>query len=51
MRTSGDAERLDLSIVLPCLDEATSVSLCVRDAWTGLRGLDVRGEVIVADNG
>lgn len=42
---------LELSIVMPCLNEAETVGICVRKAKTFLQKHDVRGEVIVADNG
>lgn len=42
---------LDVSIVMPCLDEEESVADCVRQArgWIDQSGL--RGEVVVVDNG
>jgi glycosyltransferase involved in cell wall biosynthesis len=45
----GDA--LELSIVLPCLNEAETVAVCVGKAVGWLRDAGVAGEVIVADNG
>jgi len=42
---------LELSIVLPCLDEAAAVAGCVAEAFTWLAGAGVSGEVVVADNG
>jgi hypothetical protein len=42
---------LDLSVVMPCLNEEASVGLCVRKAWEGIRRSGLRGEVIVVDNG
>ncbi|SDJ20659.1 Glycosyltransferase involved in cell wall bisynthesis [Actinokineospora alba] len=42
---------LELSIVLPCLNEAETLETCVRKARESLRSLGVAGEVIVADNG
>jgi len=44
-------KQIDLSIVLPCLDEAASIVACIQDASRGLQNLGVRGEIIVADNG
>lgn len=43
-----------LSIVLPCLNEARTLTVCIRKAQAYLRSLAARGlegEVIVADNG
>lgn len=42
---------LELSFVLPCLNEARTVAVCVRKALSFLESQGVRGEVIVADNG
>ncbi len=42
---------LELSIVMPCLDEAKTVGQCVTRARAALQRLGIAGEVIVADNG
>ena len=44
-------DELELSIVLPCLNEAETVALCVGKAMRWLHDSGVAGEVIVADNG
>ena len=41
----------EVSVVIPCLNEAETVALCVRKAREGMAALGVVGEVIVADNG
>jgi glycosyltransferase involved in cell wall biosynthesis len=41
----------ELSIVLPCLNEAETLETCIRKAQGSLVSLGVSGEVIVADNG
>jgi hypothetical protein len=46
-----DTGELELTVVLPCLDEAETVEVCVRKALTSMRELGVAGEVILADNG
>lgn len=43
--------QLELSIVMPCLNEAETVGICVRKALQFLEQSGVKGEVIVADNG
>lgn len=45
-----DAE-LDVSVVIPCLNEANSLAFCIEKAMTAFRKSGLRGEVIVADNG
>src|SRR2546423_10878089 len=42
---------LELSIVMPCLDEARTVATCIRKAQNSLELLSIAGEVVVADNG
>jgi glycosyltransferase involved in cell wall biosynthesis len=42
---------MDVSIVMPCLNEADTLEVCVRKAFRGLENARVEGEVIVADNG
>ncbi|NUT95888.1 MAG: glycosyltransferase family 2 protein [Saccharothrix sp.] len=44
-------EVVELSIVLPCLNEAETLEVCLRKAQRSLQELGVVGEVIVADNG
>ena len=44
-------EAPELSIVMPCLNEAKTVGTCVTKAFSWLHRHDVHGEVIVADNG
>jgi len=41
----------ELSILMPCLNEADTLATCIRKAQKALRDLNVSGEVIVADNG
>jgi glycosyltransferase involved in cell wall biosynthesis len=41
----------ELSIVMPCLNEAQTVGICVQKALAYLEMYNVQGEVIVADNG
>jgi glycosyltransferase involved in cell wall biosynthesis len=41
----------ELTILMPCLDEAETLATCVRKAQSFLAGQGVDGEVLVADNG
>ena len=51
-RTASDtAEAFDVAVVLPCLNEAGTVGVCVTKGLDALRRLQIRGEVIVVDNG
>jgi Glycosyl transferase family 2 len=42
---------IELTILMPCLNEAETIATCVRKAVSFLDLHDVRGEVLVADNG
>jgi glycosyltransferase involved in cell wall biosynthesis len=42
---------IDLSVVIPCLNESDTLAVCIRKALEGIREAGVAGEVIVADNG
>ena len=42
---------LDLSIIMPCLNEETTVGLCVDRALSFIRKAKLKGEVLVVDNG
>lgn len=44
-------EAVELSIVMPCLDEADTVGTCILKAIYSFEQLGIRGEVIIADNG
>jgi glycosyltransferase involved in cell wall biosynthesis len=44
-------EAFEISIVLPCRDEAATVATCVAKALSALDRMGVRGEVVVVDNG
>ena len=41
----------EVSVVIPCLNEAESIAACVAKAFEAFRNSGTRGEVVVADNG
>jgi len=45
------ADPPEVTVLLPCLNEAQTVGVCVRKALDSLRRIGVRGEVVVSDNG
>jgi hypothetical protein len=45
------ANDIELSIVLPCLNEAETLATCIGKALGFLRASGIAGEVVVADNG
>src|SRR5262245_34326249 len=42
---------IELSVVIPCLNEADTLAICVDKAQRALRENGIQGEIIVADNG
>ena len=46
-----DASAIEVSIVIPCLNEAETLGVCIDKAMEGLANSDAVGEVVVADNG
>jgi glycosyltransferase involved in cell wall biosynthesis len=46
-----EKENVELTVVMPCLNEAETVATCVRKAIGFLTASGISGEVIVADNG
>ncbi len=50
-RTPARAPGLELTILMPCLNEAETLQVCVAKARSFLARTGVAGEVLVADNG
>jgi hypothetical protein len=46
-----ESDELELTILMPCLNEAETLEICVRKAVGYLQRSGVKGEVVVADNG
>jgi glycosyltransferase involved in cell wall biosynthesis len=44
-------EEIELTVVMPCLNESATVGTCVKKALDAMERHGIRGEVIVADNG
>ncbi len=42
---------LDLTILMPCLNEAETLAQCIEKARRGLERAGVAGEILIADNG
>jgi glycosyltransferase involved in cell wall biosynthesis len=41
----------ELTVVMPCLNEARTIGICIQKAQASFERLDIAGEVVVADNG
>ena len=48
---TAPASELELTVVMPCLNEARTVGRCVERAVAALKAGNIAGEVLVADNG
>jgi glycosyltransferase involved in cell wall biosynthesis len=46
-----DSSSVEVSIVMPCLNEADTLASCIEKAHRALREANISGEVIIADNG
>ena len=44
-------EALELTILMPCLNEAETLATCIRKARAFLERSGIAGEVLIADNG
>src|SRR3954449_3521594 len=42
---------IEVTIVMPCLDEAETLATCITKAFACFSQNGVRGEVVIADNG
>jgi glycosyltransferase involved in cell wall biosynthesis len=50
-RRPAPASDIEVTVVMPCLNEADTVATCVRKAVHALEAKGIAGEVVVADNG
>jgi glycosyltransferase involved in cell wall biosynthesis len=50
-RTASSSQPIELSVVMPCLNEEQTLPICIQKALGAMRDLGVAGEVVVADNG
>src|SRR5207249_2538208 len=50
-RSLRDVQETEVSVVIPCLNEADTVAICIRKAVAAMERDRIAGEVIVADNG
>lgn len=51
MPSAASPSPLELTVVIPCLNEALTIEGCIREAMTALASAQITGEVVVADNG
>jgi glycosyltransferase involved in cell wall biosynthesis len=51
MKIMSDLNSVKLSVVMPCLNEADTLAVCIEKAKRGIAESGVSGEIIIADNG
>src|ERR1700681_4432635 len=44
-------EDIELSVVMPCLNENATLAACIKQAQKVIDQLGIRGEIVIADNG
>jgi glycosyltransferase involved in cell wall biosynthesis len=49
--SSEKCETVEVSVVIPCLNEANSIAFCIKKALKAFECSDIAGEVVVGDNG
>src|SRR5881397_2393992 len=47
----ASSETIDVSVVIPCLNEVNSIAFCIDKARQAFRDAGIRGEVVIGDNG
>ena len=44
-------DEIELSILMPCLNEAETIATCIKKAKKSLEKLNINGEIVISDNG
>jgi cellulose synthase/poly-beta-1,6-N-acetylglucosamine synthase-like glycosyltransferase len=50
-QASPTHDEVELSVVMPCLNEAETLRTCIAKAQNALHEGNIAGEIIIADNG
>lgn len=48
---NNNENKYEISVVIPCLNEENTVGLCIKKAIEALKKHNIKGEIIIADNG
>ncbi len=51
IRIMSDKKDMELSVVMPCLNESDTLEICIQKAQKAMKDASIIGDVIVADNG
>jgi len=46
-----DGDSVEVSVVMPCLNEADTLATCIRKAQRSFAENNIKGEIVIADNG
>lgn len=46
-----DGFAIEVTVLMPCLNEAETLTVCINEAFAALRSGKISGEVLIADNG
>ncbi len=49
--TMDKTDNIELSVVMPCLNEADTLEVCIEKAQRAMREHNIVGEIVIADNG
>jgi glycosyltransferase involved in cell wall biosynthesis len=49
--STQSGREVELSVVMPCLNEADTLATCIKKARRALNEHGIRGEIVIADNG
>ena len=49
--STPETAQCELTVLMPCLDEAETIGVCVKKAMGYIESRNIDGEVLVADNG
>jgi glycosyltransferase involved in cell wall biosynthesis len=48
---AADGQSIELSIIMPCLNEAETLGTCIKKASAFLKRSGINGEIVIGDNG
>jgi glycosyltransferase involved in cell wall biosynthesis len=48
---ASPSEAIEVSVVMPCLNESETIGICIKKAQQTMERLKLRGEVVIGDNG
>jgi len=51
MASASPDSEIELTVVMPCLNEAETLEVCIRKAQASMEESGIKGEVVIADNG